>query len=144
MKKIMTIVTLLVVVFVTTSCCGCRISNTKQLTTLLNNQWKLTELPGVDDITSAEDSYTISFDTKEGRAFGVADCNRYFGSYTIADKNKLSFGAMGSTLMACPNNSLEQQYLKMLSNVNSYLVDGDTLMLMNNGTLVATFKVIKK
>ncbi len=124
------------------SCCGCR--GGKSIShTLTSDSWKLVELGGGEKLTASEDnSYTITFDGQEGRVFGRGDCNSYFGSYKEEPTRRLSFSHMGSTRMMCPNQAGEDKFMSALGKVDSYTLDGDNLMLQNNGEVVAIFEAI--
>ena len=73
---------------------------------------------------------TIQF--KGGQVRGSSGCNTYFGEYQIKG-NEISFGQLASTEMACmdPGGIMEQEqdYLAFLSEVVSYDVESDQLIL---------------
>jgi heat shock protein HslJ len=46
---------------------------------------------------------------------------------------------MGVTQMACPDMSLEQEFLKTLKTVDAYEVDDASLVFKSGGTVVARF-----
>jgi heat shock protein HslJ len=50
-----------------------------------------------------------------------ADCNSGGGPYTI-EANLLTFGAIATTLMACPAESQADAFLQQLSQVGSYFI----------------------
>lgn len=62
-------------------------------------------------------AFTITFD-KDGKFFATTDCNGIGGNYTVKD-NKVSFGDMMSTLMAC-EVSEEAVFTKLLSESQTY------------------------
>ena len=53
-----------------------------------------------------------------GSFSSTSDCNNMFGSYTLENGTELSFGPIGATKMACPGNSLEQEYSSTLALVD--------------------------
>ncbi|MFC2056555.1 protease inhibitor I42 family protein [Chloroflexota bacterium] len=75
---------------------------------------------------------TATFDSNEGQVNGSAGCNNYFGEYRII-KNTISIPMIGNTEMYCmePEGRMEQetQYLKMLSEAESYEVNGGKLLI---------------
>lgn len=145
MKKLSIFIVCAITAVLMTGCCGCRLNSNKQVKQLLETRWKLTELGTTKTLAASDaDSYTLSFEPKEGRIFGKADCNRYFGGYVIKDKNSVSFTNTGATRMMCPNDSNEQQFLMMLSKVNGFVIDGSKLVLMNDGSTLAVFEPVKE
>lgn len=62
---------------------------------------------------------TLSTATGQRHASGFAGCNHYMGSYALKD-GKLSFGALGSTRMACstPGGQIEGPYLDALTHID--------------------------
>jgi len=113
-----------------------------------NIEWQWTELqgPGLADqseVSNPED-YTIVF-SRHGTYSIKADCNRGGGSY-ILEGNSLTLGAGPMTLAECGPGSLYDQYVTLLSEVNSvameddllvlYSGDEDTMMFFANGGVV--------
>ncbi len=77
---------------------------------------------------------------KNGKFYGCAGINRYFGTARIdVKKCTLKFGNIGVTMMAGPGGEYERAFLKMLSSVDSYKICGDDLYLMSKGKVVAEF-----
>ncbi len=91
-------------------------------------QWEETQTP-VEKITSpAPDRYTLLL-LPDGRANSRFDCNRGGGSYRIVEPGRISFGAMATTMMACPPGSLDRRFAKDLGQAGSYFVEGGKLYL---------------
>lgn len=65
--------------------------------------------------------YWIQF-LPDGQLSLRADCNGGFGSFTI-DGSNLTFGSLGTTLMACPEGGSGDAFLQALSNVTSWSID---------------------
>jgi len=85
---------------------------------------------------------TLEFDGKN-RASGFSGCNRYFGPANIQMNGGLNFGLIGSTRRACSsmqNSRLESNYLKALSQVQSYQLNGNRLVLKGNATHLVFFR----
>ena len=57
-----------------------------------------------------------------------ADCNVVGGSYTL-EGDSLTIGLGPSTMAYCGEQSLDLQYLELLSNVDGYTIKGDQLVL---------------
>lgn len=74
-------------------------------------------------------NYTIQFFMAGGKVAIRADCNNVLGSFT-ADATNLTIALGPSTMAACPEGSLDSEYLKQLSEVAKFLPQGDTLTLI--------------
>ncbi len=62
---------------------------------------------------------------------GNDSCNSIFGSIETLDKSSISFGKIGSTMMACPNLTISTAYTKALQQVKSYKLEGLNLFFYN-------------
>ena len=82
------------------------------------------------------DKYALSFQ-KDGTVNIVADCNNASGTYTVDDSNlTIELGPM--TMVACPPDSLSDDYLNNLSFVRIYFFQDGHLfldMMADGGTL---------
>lgn len=100
--------------------------------------WHLVKMGG-ESYTLPADEFNIILN--ENGLGGRGACNSLLGQYATGDKFALRFSHLGSTKMLCPNNeALEMQLIKILSQTTHYDIDGDMLMLMQNGTILAVFK----
>lgn len=63
---------------------------------------------------------TLTLDA-EGRAYGSAGCNHWFGPYQLQDQ-QLNFGQLGSTRKLCPPALMEQEarFFEALSQVQRW------------------------
>ena len=79
-------------------------------------QWtSVTNKPTGETTTVAKpQDYTITFRT-DGTLSGKADCNTFTGTYSQASGFSITIGA--TTMAACAEGSLGQQYLELLSAV---------------------------
>jgi heat shock protein HslJ len=89
----------------------------------INWQWA-----SVTDKTSGQTTtvptpaqYTIVF-TADGMVNGLADCNSFTGTYSQANGMAIKITSM--TRAACPEGSLDQQYIKLLENIAAGGPDG--------------------
>ena len=80
---------------------------------------------------------------KEGRLAGSGGCNRIMGGYTL-DGEKISFGKMEMTRMACPEEmQQEREFVDTLQRVRSWKITGQHLELFDEaGTQVARFEEV--
>ena len=72
---------------------------------------------------------------QDGRIGGQAQCNRYFGSYQVAD-NKINFTPMSSGRVACPAPFMteESEYLATFSELDNITFKGHGLMLSSGNS----------
>ena len=74
---------------------------------------------------------------------GVGACNRLLGQVVVGEKQAISFGQVGTTMMLCPENGqLESRFTQMLGGVTHYDIDGDKLLLLENGAIKAIFQAL--
>ncbi len=112
---------------------------------LTGKTWQLTaiteKVPAFQGVVPADQqpSYAITFQ-EDGSATIQADCNAVTGTYTTASDGGMTITLGASTMMACPEGSMADQYLAGLAATKSYKVDGDqlTLTLADEGTLAFT------
>jgi len=123
--------------FVVTSCCNCA-SRSREVKPLTGTEWHLVQIMG-RDVDKSSDSYNLLFAT-DGRVSGVGDCNRLMGSYETDENRALKLGQMASTRMMCPDQKSEDEFMQMLGRVTHYEMDGDMMLLLADGELVAIFK----
>ncbi len=78
-----------------------------------------------------EDNLTLGFD-KEGRIFGFAGVNRFFGKADI-NNGTISIEALGTTRMAGPRDKMivEDQYLTLLKSAKTIVEDKGQLIITN-------------
>lgn len=135
--RILAVVSLAVTI---TACCSCRRSG--NTIPLVGTEWKLSQL-GNEVIDSENFRMTLG---EDGRITGIGDCNRFTGPFTRrAGSNRVSGGlAVGdglvSTRMMCPGQARETEFLKMLREIDSYSIDGQRLMLIRGGDVLAIFE----
>lgn len=93
----------------------------------LNALWQLEKIGNT--AVNAQRRPTLELLLNEEKAYGYGGCNRFGGSVKLAD-NKLTFGAIMATEMACENLETESQYLQALNNKTlSFQLDGNSLYL---------------
>ena len=118
--------------------CGARFATEP----LENTYWKLTRL-GETAVTVAAQQREPHFilNPQARRVGGSGGCNRLTGSYEL-NGDKLTFGQMAGTLMACPEGmDTEKAFLEALGQVNKWKIAGQHLELFDAaGKLVARFE----
>ncbi|GAB2794930.1 hypothetical protein GCM10027275_45010 [Rhabdobacter roseus] len=93
--------------------------------------WRLTELHGkpVDPAPTDRREVYVRLRKEENRLEGFAGCNSLMGRYTLSNRNRLRFQSVGSTRMACPENTTESEFLNVLETADSYTLSGRQLVL---------------
>jgi heat shock protein HslJ len=115
---------------------GCSSSgNNSDNKPLTGTEWILFEMDGNKYEPADGKNVTMKFDGTEQNVNGKAPCNTYGGPY-IKSSNKLYFGGLFSTEMACDELKSEQEYFKILGKVFSYRISGDKLYFFDNGGMV--------
>ena len=92
--------------------------------------WRLAAIqrPGAaEQAVGADPRYTAEF--ANGRLSGLAHCNRYTGGYEQPAPGELKISPMAATLMACPGESIDSEFLRALGGATRYEVRGDRLLL---------------
>lgn len=93
-----------------------------------DKKWVLKQLNG-QEINGHPETHFIIFHSKDGKAEIKANCNLISMNYTIKNGLLLKMGEGTSTLMACPDDSLEKEFLDVLSHIDNLSINGDTLTL---------------
>lgn len=104
---------------------------------LLGVTWQVTKLGETPVIEGT--NVTLTFE--DGRVAGTGGCNRISGGYhtdgTVNEGLPIRFGEMASTMMACPEDRMqqEQRFLGLLGAVNAYTFDpaGDLVLSTADG-----------
>lgn len=108
--------------------------------------WRMTSYRNADGKmveTLPEVKTTAEF--REGQVSGKAACNSYNGPYEV-DGEKISFGMMRTTMMACPEPIMDQEmgYLAALEMATSFDVAEDSLTLFDaNGEILLEYDILE-
>lgn len=106
---------------------------------LTGKTWQLTALThrvannlgGVPEADQA--NYTVEF-MSDGNYQAKADCNQTSGTYTTTSDGGLTIEPGPTTLVACPEGSLSDQYIEGLTIASSYaIVDGQLSITLKDG-----------
>jgi len=114
---------------------GCNSSGTLDNTPLTETEWIMFEMDGVKYEPSGSKNVTMIFDGTAKKMGGKAPCNTYGSTYTKS-ANKISFGNVFSTEMACGELEAESAYYKILPRVYAYQISGDKLYFFDSGGMV--------
>jgi putative lipoprotein len=92
--------------------------------------WRLAAIqrPGAaEQAVGPDPRYTIAF--ANGKISGFAHCNRYQGGYEQPAPGGLKVSPMAATLMACPGESIDSEFLRAVGGATRYELRGDRLVL---------------
>lgn len=92
----------------------------------LDGEWNVIEMNG-KMLDPAQTRQVIGIEAASRRLSGNAGCNRIMGQveYSDAHKNIIKFPHIGTTRMACPDMSGEQELLETLAKVVRFEAVGD-------------------
>lgn len=97
---------------------------------LESRTWVLNELMGEPvSLPGDQPAPSLRFDPSIGRVSGSDGCNRLMGSYRLFERDRIEFGQLAGTLMACPDMTLPDRFRKMLGTVGDYAITGGELSL---------------
>ena len=93
---------------------------------------------GTTIVPQKSDAFTLNF-FADGKVAGTTDCNNFAGNVTL-DGDKLEFGQLASTMMAC-EDSQEAEFVQALPQVDRFMItiDGSQLILllkMDSGSMI--------
>lgn len=112
-------------------------------TAIENKRWKLIEINGKPVVGDTETHYVI-FHSENGTVEAKAGCNQINSNYTIKNSLQVSIKPGISTMMACPDGNIEQEFLEVLSNIDNLSVN-DKNLTFNKGRMMplARFESVK-
>ncbi|WP_159022283.1 copper resistance protein NlpE N-terminal domain-containing protein [Formosa sp. L2A11] len=108
---------------------------------LKDKPWKLVEFYGKPIENVSKQPFLI-LNTDDNRVSGNTSCNGFGGEYELQEGNRITFSKMMHTMMACPNMTVESEFMKVLEVADNYtLVNG--VLNLNKGRMatMAKFKV---
>ncbi|WP_022829277.1 META domain-containing protein [Sphingobacterium paucimobilis] len=111
---------------------------------LFDTKWQLTELNGkpVPNEVNGKQPF-MSFEKNENRYSASGGCNGIGGTFELKSTKKIKFSQGMSTMMACPDMSVEQGINQMLGKADNFELTGDLLILKQGTTPVAKMKASK-
>jgi heat shock protein HslJ len=111
---------------------------------LRGTYWKLVRLGDAPASVSAKQREAhLVFSADALRVAGSDGCNRVMGSFEL-DGDRLRFGAMAATRMACQDNVEQQQrFHEVVQQVERYRIQGSHLEFLDgNGVVRAGFEAV--
>lgn len=91
--------------------------------------WKLTQINGQPVQFQGNKEPHMILKSADSTVRGFAGCNGFGGHFELLPGNRIRFSKLISTMMACPDLSLETSFLKLLEKADNYTQHGDTLYL---------------
>lgn len=115
---------------------SCRSAKDVPSLSTMNGEWNIIEVNGSAVVPGqGQELPFIGFDTTTGKVFGNSGCNRLMGSFDVNSKpGTIQLGALGSTRMACPDMTTEQNVLGALGQVKGYKKLGKNNMALCNAS----------
>ena len=105
---------------------GCK-SSDNSLTLLRAKEWQLKSMTeNGKEVKNPQQIPTLVF-SDSSAVYGSAGCNRFFGTYEVGEKGKMTFKTGGATMMYCPDMDFENQYLQALPLIRKFAVDRQKL-----------------
>lgn len=109
---------------------------------LSGQEWELKRMEGMEGKPERMPSLLFTDSTT---VYGFAGCNRFFGTYTAENGNKLRIHPGGVTMMFCPDMAVEDRFLKELERVASYSFrDGELELKDSTGNVQLVFVPLQK
>ncbi|MBE9488124.1 MAG: META domain-containing protein [Bacteroidetes bacterium] len=144
-SKIYIFIALASIIFLSSCCSTCRVSNSKAKKMLTQNQWSVKSISGVNEkFSSTENIYTLNFNSRSGEFDGLENGNKYFGSYNTFDRSGLKLTPKGTSKYECDSDFTERKFMETLSVVDEFAFDETDLVLLNNGEVVMVFRSISR
>lgn len=102
---------------------ACASSNNGQNPQLLHDIWALESIDGTAiDLDKLNKHPDLEINLTENRVSGNDGCNSLMGEITTATQDKLAFGVLAGTKMACPNMDISNQIGTHLSQVQGFKI----------------------
>lgn len=132
-------------------CCGACRGETREYKPLVATEWAAEQIQGrnVEAMVAQGERGPVLVLDNQGGVSGTGGCNSIGGQYKMVPSESkiqrntagtIEFGQMLATKRYCPNDRLEREFLKILSVVDSFVIEGDRLHLFHNGELVMVLR----
>ncbi|NMF83277.1 META domain-containing protein [Nodosilinea sp. P-1105] len=104
---------------------------------LVGTVWQMQQIQMADDtliVADSPENYTVEL-MDDGELLVQADCNQGRGSYTLGPDRRLDVGEIATTRMACPEGSVDNEFVQALSSSDLYFFqDGDLFIDLRFGS----------
>lgn len=122
-------------IFICFLCLGLMINcqSAKMDNAQIQRQWMLVSFKNYtkEELVKSKAEINLFSEIKDKKIQGGAfmGCNRMFFTAEIKSKDKIEISGVGSTLMACENMKLEDEFSKEFKKVKNYQIEGHFLIL---------------
>jgi heat shock protein HslJ len=134
-KMHVTVISILVVLGLTFSACAAKTTSSN----LGGTSWVLVSYGSAGKQTpSASGTHTSLIFALDGQVSGNLGCNGFSGKYELTG-DKLVFGPMASTLMACPEAQMTQEGIafQVMTGTAQFVVEGNSLKIYDASGAIA-------
>ncbi len=107
---------------------------------LVGTVWKLQQIQFNDGkllVADPPENYTVEF-MADGSLAVQADCNRGQGSFTTTEDSRIEISPIATTMAACPEGSIDNEFVQALGNSAIYFFQGGNLfidLVFGSGTM---------
>lgn len=106
-----------------------------------DKKWLLISFMG-KEVKENEADYYIIFSSIDKRLNTKVGCNVINADYELTNELNLEIKPLMSTMMACPKNSIEDEYKSNLESVNNITTNGELLHLNRARMTIASYKLL--
>jgi heat shock protein HslJ len=97
---------------------------------LTETTWQLTELRGEPLAVAAGTKRPhLTLKAQGSQVQGFGGCNSFTGPYELNDGNRIKFGVLAATMMACPEMEVESRLFEVLGMTDNYALTRQGLSL---------------
>lgn len=116
-------------------------STSKPGSDIVDKYWKLIEINGHRESSTTDTGKEahMMLKRKENRVEGNGGCNSYSGKFEIQAGNQIKLSEISATKMACLHHHHENDFFKLLLEINAYTIRDDILSL-HRGQASASLK----
>lgn len=102
-----------------------------KINSLINTKWILTELRGKPvELKNTNKKIFLMLEGEKNKVHGFAGCNNFNGTYKLEGNGRIKFSEnMAMTRMACPDMEIEQVFIKTLTQIDTYNLNENKLVL---------------
>ncbi len=114
--------------------CGSNSENKKTETDFLNSiqgTWTVLEIKDLTKEAITNNKKIPFIKIEEEKISGNNSCNNYFSSITNIDEKSIEFSQFGETRMMCKDMEISNAFGGLLSKIQTYTVDKETLIFFN-------------
>jgi len=110
-----------------------------------DRRWVLIELRGqAIELDEDQREAFLTLRSEDSRLHGNSSCNTFNGSYAIKTGQRIEFGDnIAMTMMACPDMTIENQFMEVLKMVDNYSLGEDGTMTLNRARMAPLARFVE-